>query len=176
MNNFNLLISTSRFNEKNAKAELWFTLLICGDAYPIISSVEYSGLITALTILDVRELILELKKIIEKDPKFFKYILKIIPVDFICETNIQVIEEIIKMKYREYVNSDDTFKIELTRRNHELIERESFIKKIAGNIDNKVNLENPDKIFRIEIIGNYSGISFIKKDDIISIKPESMLK
>ena len=31
-------------------------------------------------------------------------------------------------------------------------------------------LENPDQIIRIEILGNFSGISFIKKGEIIKAK------
>ena len=63
MNNFNLLASTSRFNEKNATAELWFTLLMCGDAFPIISGIQFPGLITALTYLN--------PKIVISIPLFF---------------------------------------------------------------------------------------------------------
>ncbi|GAG43821.1 unnamed protein product, partial [marine sediment metagenome] len=40
LNNFNLLVSTSRYNEVNAKAEIWFTLLMCGDTYPIIQGIK----------------------------------------------------------------------------------------------------------------------------------------
>jgi len=53
-NNFNLLISTSRFNETNANAELWFVLLICGDNFPIISKSTFPGLTTALSNFDCK--------------------------------------------------------------------------------------------------------------------------
>ena len=52
MKNFNLLISTSRFNETNANSELWFTLLICGDEFPIITKLTFPGLTTALSNID----------------------------------------------------------------------------------------------------------------------------
>jgi hypothetical protein len=55
MKNFNLLVSTSRYNETNAKAELWFTLLLCDDEYPIISGFKFPGLVMALTNLDARK-------------------------------------------------------------------------------------------------------------------------
>ncbi|MHA2324953.1 MAG: hypothetical protein ACXACB_06115, partial [Promethearchaeota archaeon] len=84
MSNFNLLISTSRFNETNADAELWFTLLICGDEYPIISKTSFPGLITALTSLDSRKVINKIQDILRKRPDFFQFILKIVPIDFVC--------------------------------------------------------------------------------------------
>jgi tRNA acetyltransferase TAN1 len=170
LKNFNLLISTSRFNESNAKAELWFTLLIIGDEYPIISNLEYLGLITALTTIKREEAILKIKNILDNDPHFFQYILKIVPIDFVCETNLKVINYLIKNHYENFIKKTEKFKIDLKRRKNKLIERNNLITTIAKNIDNEVDLENPDKIIRIELLGNFCGIAFIKPDDIISIK------
>ena len=143
MNNFNLLVSSSRYNEVNSKAELWFTLLMCGDEYPIISDLEFMGLITAMTSLNAKDVIAKIKDILIKDPNFFNYILKIIPIDFVCQTDVNVINQIIARHYDQYINKEDTFRIVLKRRKgvNEIIERNSFIKIIAKNIENQVNLE-----------------------------------
>ncbi|MHA1292027.1 MAG: THUMP domain-containing protein [Promethearchaeota archaeon] len=170
MKNFNLLISTSRFNEENAKAELWFTLLICGDQYPIISKLEFLGLINAFTNLNKRDVIKKIKEILIKDPYFFQYILKIVPIDIVCETNPKVIRKIIQNNLEDYLFEGETFKVVLKRRQHESIIRDSFIKYITKDINNKVNLDNPDKIIRIEILGNHCGIAFVKAEEILSIK------
>lgn len=169
MNNFNILVSTSRFNEVNAKAEIWFTLLMCGDKYPIISGTKYPGLITAATNIDNKEVILKIKEILHRDPEFFQYILKIVPIDFVCETRLNTIKTHIEKHYSLYLNDTDTFKIELNRRKSEIIDRDVLIDTIAKLFDNKVNLENPDKILRIEVLGNVSGISFITPEEIIIV-------
>ncbi|MFX0141897.1 MAG: THUMP domain-containing protein [Candidatus Hodarchaeota archaeon] len=170
MKNFNLLVSTSRSNEINAKSELWFTLLMCGDMYPIISGIQFPGLITALTNLSTEKFIIKVKKIIDKNPVFFQYILKIVPIDFICETDTKTIKFIIQENFKQFINEQDTFKIILKRRHHEKINRTNFIEEVAKNIENKVNLENPDKIIRVEILGKISGISILNKNDIIKVK------
>ena len=175
MKNFNLLVSSSRYNETNAKSELWFTLLICGDKYPIISDLEFSGLITALTSLNAKDVIQKIKNILKNDPNFFQYILKIVPIDYICETNVNIIKEIIKNHYNEYINKNDSFRITLKRRKHELIDRVQFIRIIAENINNKVDLENPNKIINIEILGNSCGITFLKPNDILKFKCKTSL-
>ena len=167
MKNFNLLISTSRFNETNASAELWFSLLTCGDKYPIINNLEVSGLISALTNLNAKEVIHKIKTILKADPKFFRYILKMIPIDFICESNIHAIKQIVENHYKEYISDENSFKITLKRRNNDSIERENFIKVIADIIDNNVNLSKPDIDIRFEFIGNSCGIAFLKPDDIL---------
>ncbi|MFX0106076.1 MAG: THUMP domain-containing protein [Candidatus Hodarchaeota archaeon] len=144
-------------------------MLICGDKYPIITGIQFSGLITALTNLNPKSVILRIKKILERKPNFFQFILKIVPIDFICETNIKTLDSIIQENFKEYINEKDTFKITLKRRHHEKIERNKFIEEIAKKIDNKVDLENPDKIIRIEILGNISGVAFLKKNEIVKI-------
>lgn len=167
--NFNLLISTSRFNETNASTELWFTLLICGDNYPIISKLTFPGLITALTNIDVKKVILKIQQILKKNPHFFQYILKIIPIDFVCETNIKILVNLIQEHSKTFIKEEDSFKIVLNRRKHEKIERNNLIERIANQINNKVDLENPDKVIRLEVLGNFCGVSFLERNDIIRI-------
>jgi tRNA acetyltransferase TAN1 len=167
------LVSSSRFNETNAKAELWFLLLMLGDKYPIISDLEFLGLITAFTSLSAKSVISNAKKILIKDPTFFQYILKIVPIDFNCESESEVITQFIENHYREYINENETFKILLKRRNHELIERISLITKVAKKVENPVDLDNPEKIIRIEILGNSCGIAFLKPDQVLKLKKEN---
>ena len=71
--------------------------------------------------------------------------------------------------YPLYLNQGDSFKIELKRRKNENIDRDTIIRSVAKIINNKVDLENPDKILRIELLGNVSGISFLNPDDKIII-------
>ena len=169
MNSFNLLVSTSRYNEVNAKAEIWFTLLICGDKYPIILGNKYPGLITATTNIDNKDVLFKIKKILENDSNFFQFILKITPIDYVCETNVKVIKDIVEKYYPLYLNKGDSFKIELKRRKNEIVDRDTIIGSVAKKINNRVDLENPDIILRIELLGNVSGISFLNPDDNIII-------
>ena len=167
--NFNLLISTSRFNETNATTELWFTLLICGDNYPIISRVTFPGLITALTNIDAKKVIQKIQQLLKKNPHFFQFILKIIPIDFVCETNIKVLANLIQEHSKAFIKEEDSFKIVLKRRKHEKIERNNVIERVASQLNNKVDLENPDKVIRLEVLGNFCGVSFLERNDIIRL-------
>lgn len=167
--NLNLLISTSRFNETNASTELWFTLLICGDSYPIISTLSFPGLIGALSNIEAKKIIYKIHKLLKKNPNFFQYILKVIPIDYICETKIKVMSNLIHENHKKFMKEGDSFKIELKRRKHEGIERNNLIDRIASGINYTVNLENPDIVIRIEVLGNYCGISFLTPNDIIRL-------
>jgi tRNA acetyltransferase TAN1 len=169
MNNFNLLISSPRYNEVNATAEMWFTLLICGEKYPVISTLDYPGLITASIGLSHREVIPKIKEILRFNPNFFKFVLKIIPIDFVCETNLVLIKELVENHYYNFIYEGESIRIDLKRRKSQTIAREALIKTIANIFTNKVDLNTPDKIIRFEIMGNITGISFLEPQNIISI-------
>jgi len=140
---------------------------MCGDTYPIISKLTFPGLITALTEIDAKIAIRKIRKILKENPNFFQYILKIIPIDFVCETNTKILANLIQDHHKTFINENDSFKIVLKRRKHEKIERNDLIERIAVGIHNKVDLENPDKVIRIEILGNFSGVTFLQEEDII---------
>jgi tRNA acetyltransferase TAN1 len=44
-----------------------------------------------------------------------------------------------------------------------------IIRELADLIDEKVDLENPEKILRVDIIGRYAGISVLRPQDIFSV-------
>lgn len=142
---------------------------MCGIKYPIISNLSYSGLLSAFINQDIRRIIAKIKTILDGDPTYFQYILKIIPIDYVCDTDINMIKEIVNKYYRDYINPNESFMIALKRRKSEIIERDSFIRKIAAGINNQVDLSNPDKLIWIDVLGNRCGISFIKASDIITI-------
>lgn len=170
MKNFKLLVSTPRYNETSARAELWFALLICGDKYPIISNLELRGLITAFTKLEILEVIKRIKHILEYDPYFFRYVLKLVPIQYVCNTEIHLIKEIVKEHYKSYITEEDSFRIKLNRRDNKFIERDKLIDEVASIFTNPVDLEDPDKILRIELLDTICGISFLEPGDVLSPK------
>jgi len=140
---------------------------MCGDEYPIISNLEFQGLFIASTKIENKVVVKKIKRIFKQNPNFFQYILKIIPIDYVCETQVQTILEIIQSSYYKYINSEDRFKIVLNRRKSPHIDRQSIINKIASILNNKVDLEHPDKIVHVEVLGNITGISYLNPNDII---------
>ncbi|MFO8017175.1 MAG: THUMP domain-containing protein [Promethearchaeia archaeon] len=172
MNNFNFLVSTSRYNEANCKAELWFILLMYGDKYPLISDFKFPGLITGYSVLDCHVVVRKLHNLLEEDPDFFQYILKVVPIDYVCKTDPEIIDEFIKRTKNDHINKTDKFRIRLIRRDSKIIERDEFIDNIALNFDNPVDLEEPDIIVRFEILGKYCGISYLDKNEILRVNSQ----
>lgn len=142
---------------------------MCGDEYPIISKLDFQGLLIAFTKIENKDVIQKINEILRDNQNFFQYILKIIPIDYVCESKTETVSQIIRSTYQEYIHKGDSFKIVLNRRKSDSIERNSAIKTIAAIFDNKVDLENPDKVIHIEVLGDVTGISYLNPNDIIKI-------
>jgi len=81
---------------------------------------------------------------------------------------MEEIEEAISSMSQEILDGE-TYRISIEKRNSDLSSKE-IITKIADKIKNKVSLEFADKIILIEVLGNKTGISILKKSDVLSIE------
>ncbi|MFX0068886.1 MAG: THUMP domain-containing protein [Promethearchaeota archaeon] len=171
MKNYTLLISCPRNQEKKAASEMWYLLNSeFDDPQAECEITEVSGLIAAITSLDPFEVIRKIKNMIQEDPWQIRYALKLVPLEKVVSTSTSGIVEAVKDLSKK-ITEDEKFRINVNRR-HTKIDRMTLIKAVADVIDRKVDLENPDKIMNIEIVGNWTGISVLKPDDIFSIGKE----
>ncbi|MEM3506606.1 MAG: THUMP domain-containing protein [Candidatus Bathyarchaeia archaeon] len=170
LKDFNLLISTSRGNERNACSELWYLLGELGDKDAKVDVTPVLGLVTAKTNLNPLEVINKLRIALKEKPWEFKYILKIVPIEMVIPANLEELKKI-SSSLVERIGKDEKFRISVEKR-HTSLSSMDVIKAIAEGIDRKVDLKNPDKIILVEIIGNLAGISVIKPTYILSIEKE----
>ena len=99
-------------------------------------------------------------------PWSVRYCKRIIPIQKVVESKIEEIEKRVT-ELSNQILGEETYRISIEKRNSNLSSKE-IITKIANNIKNKVSLEFPDRILLIEILGNKTGISILKKSDILS--------
>lgn len=170
LKDFNLLISTSRGNEENTCSETWHLLSVIGDTSATIDKTGVIGLITAKTTLNPFEVIKKFREILKESPWEFRYTLRVIPIERIVDTNLEEIQKT-ATELASKINQNETFRVAVEKRFTALSTKE-IIEVAATNIDRKVDLENPDKIVLIEIIGELTGISVIKPADILSVVKE----
>jgi tRNA acetyltransferase TAN1 len=170
---FNLLATTSRGLERGACSELKHLLEQIGDADASVSKSGIRGLIVAETILDPFEAVRKLRKILVERPYEFRYMLRIIPIEAIVTTGLTDIASLAKELSSE-IAENETFRITVEKRFTTLSSHE-IIEAVAANIKRKVNLQKPNKIMLIEVLGKLTGVSAIKPEDVISVMKEKML-
>ena len=164
----NLIITCARHFEPETEEELKDILKEYGDSDARVSISNMSGILTAKTKLDPVEVVRKMKEMLIDEPWSIRYCLRIIPIQKIVETKIEEIEKIITEDSKQILD-EETYRISIEKRNSDISSQE-IISKIANKIKNKVSLEFPDKIILIEILGNKTGVSILKKSDMLSVE------
>jgi len=170
---FNLIISCARRLENDACSEIWFLLGEIGDKDPKVERTEISGLIVAKTSLDPFQAVQKLKEMLRRSSAEFRYTLKVVPVERVVPTRLELIEEA-ATELSTKIGECETFRVTVEKRHTELSTKE-IIEAAARHIDRKVNLKKPDRIVLIEVMGGVTGISIIKPNDILSVAKEKRL-
>ncbi|MCJ8306804.1 MAG: RNA methyltransferase [Nitrosopumilus sp.] len=164
----NMIITCARHLEPETEEELCDILEEFGDSDVKVTITEMSGILTAETKLDPVEVVRKIKEMVLDEPWSVRYCLRIIPIQKVIETKIEQIEKTVSEMSEEIIEGE-TYRISIEKRNSNLSSQE-IIKKIATKIKNKVSLEFPDKVVLIEILGNKTGVSILKKSDVLSIE------
>jgi tRNA acetyltransferase TAN1 len=162
---FNLIVSTSRFREEEAQDEILDLLDMLGDADAEAEITDIKGLLIAETGLDPFKVVDDLKELVASEPWQVRYILRVLPVEVVVPTEIDAIRQAAKELATKVVK--DSFRITVEKR-HSPLESIEVIKAVAGEIESKVDLENPGWIVLVQILGNQTGISVVRPEQIFS--------
>ena len=162
----NLIITCARHLEPETEEELRDILEELGDSDIKVSITNMSGILTAETKFEPIDIVRKIKEILLDEPWSVRYCLRIIPIQKIIVTKIEEIEKSIT-ELSHQILENETYRILIEKRNSNISSQE-IITKIANKINNKVSLDFPDKVILIEILGNVTGISILKKSDILS--------
>jgi len=164
----NLIITCARHLETETKQELTGILEKMGDAQSKIIITDMSGILTAETVLNPIEIVKKMKELLLDEPWCIRYCLRVIPIQKITKTLVEDIEDGV-LELIRFISDEESYRILIEKRNSN-ISSQDLITRIAKKIKNKASLEFPDKIILIEILGNITGISIVKKTDILSIE------
>jgi len=164
----NLIITCARHLEPETEQELRGILEELGDSDAKVSITKMSGILTAETKLEPIKIVRKIKEMLLDEPWSIRYCLRIIPIQKVIETKIEEIEKTVT-DISKQISDGETYRISIEKRNSDLSSQE-IISKIASKIKNKVSLEFPDKVVLIEILGDKTGISILKKADVLSVE------
>ena len=167
---FNLLATTEPHSRSEACSELWMLLRAVGDETPAVDRSPVKGLITARTNLDPLEAIGRLRTELREDPDRFRVLLRVIPVETRVQTDLNGIAETAE-KMAERIGEAESFRITVEKRRTDLRSLE-VIDTVAEGIDRKVDLDEPDWIVLVEIVGKVTGISVIRPEGLLNVQKE----
>jgi tRNA acetyltransferase TAN1 len=119
------------------------------------------------TRLDSREVVKKLISFFNQNPSGFQYTLKWVPIDSWVDSDIESLKGAVQ-KLRNKIKLGERWRMTLEKRRYTQYPKIDIIRTLAELIEEKVDLKNPDKILRIDIIGKYAGVSVISPSEIFS--------
>lgn len=169
LENFNLLASTYRRRENDLLSELWYFIRQLGDSEVKASTTGLPGLTVLLTKLNPFYVVEEVERKAASEPWFFRLLLKIEPIEVCVPTSLEEIRRVALSLVAKKLREGSTYRIDVRRRLTPLT-KDEVISTIAPSVPNKVNLDNPDKIILVEVIGRVTGVSVVEPRHIVSIQ------
>jgi tRNA acetyltransferase TAN1 len=166
MNDFNLIVSSSRFREEEACDEILDLLESFGDPDAEAELTEVKGIILAKTKLDPLQVVDKLKKLASGEPWEIRYVMRVIPVQKVVPAELENIQgALVDLAAR--IGPDESFRVTVEKR-HSALHSMEIIEYIAEAVKRKVNLNEPDWTVLVEIVGGNAGVSVVKKEQVFS--------
>lgn len=165
---FNLRVSHPWGAYQAARRETRDILGSFGDENARVERTIARGIIGVKTCLDERIVIERLRRLFLKEPLVFQYTLKWVPVDLWTFSDMDSMKGGV-WKLRGKIQKGERWRMTVEKRRYTKYHKIEIIRELAELIDEKVDLTNPDKILRVEIIGKNVALSVLTPQDIFSV-------
>jgi tRNA acetyltransferase TAN1 len=174
LKDFNLIATTVRGNERAMVNEILFLLKDqIGDQEAAAVKTGVRGIIVAKTSLNPYSVIEKLHCLLSERPYEFRFALRIMPIERVVPTDLETIKQV-SLELAARIDKNETYRITIEKR-FTTLHSMDIISAVATEIQCKADMEKPNKILLIEIMGAVTGISLIKPNEIISVMKEKMV-
>ncbi len=162
-----LLVTTGKGKENQAIEEI-INILFEYDSGAYGEKTVFDGVVLVYTSLNPKFAL----NVIKKKPT--SVVFKVVPLEVCVETNLRnIVHEGLELA-RKYISKGDTFIVDCVRRGRfvesSVIVERTLGKAIAEELGGIVSFKNPKYIVRVEVIGKITGISVLKRDEILRRK------
>jgi tRNA acetyltransferase TAN1 len=165
-----LLVSYSWYHFHRAKPEIMRILKRFGDPDPQVEKTATMGIAVAFTCLDNREVIRRCRALWESEPRnSFEFAIKWVPVDYWCDTDLEAMKRVIDDEIRGRIGRDQTWGMKLHKRCWQRYHGIEIIEYLAADIEQKVDLDHPDWIVWVDVVGRQTAISLLRPEEIFSL-------
>ena len=163
----NLLVTFDPSHEESALKEISSLLNEIQETVEIIKAEDG---IAEVLVKDAKKAVSELSKICKDNLDKFNYTSHWVPIEKWCDAEIDEIKKIVK-ELGERIKDDERWKMDLkVRKVKEKPDEIKLIVKLTEAVDKpKVDLKNPEKIIKVEIIGNRAGLSLLDIDELLNV-------
>ena len=165
-----LLVSYNWGNFARARSEIISVLNRFGDPLPRVGKTIVIGIAVVNTCLDNREVIGRCRALWADEPVHsFEFAIKWVPVDYWCVTKLDAIKGVIDERIVPQIEHDQTWGMKVYKRRWQQYHTIEIIEFLAAGIERKVDLDHPDWIVWVDVVGRETAVSLLKAREIFSI-------
>jgi tRNA acetyltransferase TAN1 len=162
----NLILTSAKGLEARASAEFKEIALLSGVRKVTLERSAYDGVVE-VEAENPKGLLNFLSEFVKSEPFKVRYIMRVMPIDRVVNTEKGEISKAVK-ELSAAIDKGETFRVTIEARDSPYEDRE-LIDAVADVVDRKVSLSTPDKVVFIQVFGEYTGISVLAPQDILSI-------
>jgi tRNA(Ser,Leu) C12 N-acetylase TAN1 len=164
-----LLVSYSWHRFNRAKHEVIRLLRQFGDDHPEVEKTSVWGIAIAHTTLDNRQVIRLCWQRLQDDPGDFEWSVKWLPVDYWCVTDLDSIKKVIDEQIKPNLPVNESWAMKVKKRRWQKYHTIDIVLFLTEGLTGKVNLDDPDNIIWVDVLGRETAISLLNPEDIFSL-------
>ncbi|MGD1055692.1 MAG: THUMP domain-containing protein [Nitrososphaerales archaeon] len=162
----NLIVTSAKGLEARASAEFKEVAMLSGIRKVTIEKSAYDGILE-VEVENPKALLSFISEFVRSEPFKVRFVMRVIPVGRVVDTKI---EEIVRAvtELAANIGAAESFRVTIEARDSPYSDKK-LINAIADAVDRKVSLESPDKIVFIQVFGEYTAVSVLSPEEILSI-------
>ena len=163
----NLLVTYDYVHKQKAEQETRALLKEVGEEAKFIDS-GVDG-VFLLRVDNGKKVVKQLYCLCKTDPSRFNYTFNWIPIEKWCSSEIGEIGSVMK-EFNKKMDPEKKWKMGVVKRYYDKMKTMDIVMALTKHIEKpKVDLDNPDVIIRVEILGERAGCSLLNKDELLNV-------
>ena len=162
----NLLVTHEPSHAGSAKEEVEKALKAIKQKAKFLKS-DVEG-VFKLRVANARKIAKSLSKLKSKKG-MFEHTAYWVPIDKWVAANVKAMQKEIK-KLQKGIKKTEKWKMDLHKRHFDMGSTELIIKLTEAVDKPKVDLENPQKILEVQVMGKKAGLALLNKDELLTIR------
>ncbi len=127
------------------------------------------GGILKLRTANPKAVIKSLINLYRKTPTNFETTHRWIPIDKWCRSELISMKRAVK-KLTKDIKENESWKMDLGKRLYDKHHTTELISELTKSVDRmKVNLNNPSKVIKVEIVGKHAGFALLAKNEMLRV-------
>lgn len=129
---------------------------------------KFEGVFLLRTKQDSKKIVAKLFELCKEEPYKFKYTFRWIPIEKWSKSDMSDMTKVVK-EMESQIKPEESWKMDLGKRGYEG-DTMKIVIKLTDSINRpKVDLKNPQKIVKVEIIGDRAGFSLLSPDECLNV-------